>query len=149
MLIAKGFSPRFFLASGSERHAVRGAALLHDERGDDWPYSSGLVMRFTRKGDACADDLAQKYFGEGYALRCGAVVLPPKDLREWDVVGEVSRIEYKRKGTSYPGEFQHTFGEQRFLFSSGALPLLYVRGDAMRLELGSNARWSWRGIERP
>ena len=146
MLIAKGFSPRFTLASGDERRAVRGAALLHDERGDDWPYSSGLVMRFTRRGDSCDDDLAQKYFGDGYALRCGAVTLPPRDLREWDAIGEVSRIEYTRRGDSHPGLYEHTFGEQRFLFSSGALPILYVRGDALRLELGSGATWDWRGI---
>jgi hypothetical protein len=151
LLIAKGFAPAFTLATGGERRAPQGAALLHDESGDDWPYESGLVMRFNRAGKECDDALAEKYFGEGYALRCGAVRLPPRDLREWDPLGDVTRLEYVRRGFAHPGDYEHTFGRvgvMRWLFGA-ALPILYARGAALRLELGRGAEWNWRGIVSP
>ena len=153
MLIAKGFSPRFFLSDGSLRRAARGAALLHDETGERWPYASGLVLKIRRDDESCDDEIAQRYFGDDHPLRCGSIAVPPRDLGEWRLVGPVDRAEYRRTGTSYPGEYEHEFKRRKSFFSfihgRSELPLLYARGDAMRLELGPSCLWSWRGIVSP
>jgi len=157
MLIAKGYAPLFFLADGSERRGPRGSALLHDESGESWPYASGLVMPFSRRGaDDCEDDLAQRYFGDDYVVRCATVALPPRALEEWSEVGEVASAEYRREGSEHAGYYEHDFGhaEHSGLFSffkksPGKLPLLYARRGALRIELGSGAVWNWRGIVSP
>ena len=147
MLVAKGYSPIFFLADGSTKRPVRGAALLHDPSGDVWPYASGLVIRFSKDGRDCDDETAREYFGDEHPLKRGSVTLPPVSLDSWTHVGEVKRIEYVRKGTEHPGLFEHTFKEKRgLIFAWGGLPNLYARGDSMRLELTPGTSWDWRGI---
>lgn len=157
MLIAKGYAPVFFLASGGQRRGLRGAALLHDESGERWPYTSGLVMPFSRRGaEDCNDDLAQRYFGDDYVVRCASVDLPPRSLKEWHRLGEVSRAKYRREGAEHAGHYEHDFGEDEgggffsfFKKSPGKLPILYSREGALRIELGPGAVWNWRGIVSP
>lgn len=151
MLIAKGFRCRFFLEGGSSRH---GHVLLHDEDGDAWPYSSGLIVpSFTRSGDPCDDAAAQKYYGEDYPLKCGGVDTPPVSLDDgWEPVGRVVKAHYDRRGYVEPGPKSHEFSSYGGLFRvlvGGGFPTLYRRGNVMRLELGRGAMWDWRGIVRP
>ena len=160
MLIVKGLSPRFFLADGTERRGPQGASLLHDESSQSWPYSSGLVMRFDKRGEPCDDEYARRYYGGDYEIHCGTIELPPKSISAWHLVGEVERAEYTRPGLIEPGRYEHTFGEHEepgildriasfFHAAEGQLPKLYEREHALRLELGPGAVWSWRGIVWP
>lgn len=147
MLIAKGHSVVLFLADGSTRRPVRGAALLHDPSGEVWPYASGLMVKFTRGSSECDDPEAREYFGDEHPLKQGSVTLPPVSLDGWTYLGEVKRIEYVRKGTDHHGLFEHTFKDRHgLIFAWGGLPNLYGRGDAMRLELTPGTKWDWAGI---
>jgi len=150
MLIAKGFRCRFFLEQGGSRY---GSVMLHDETGEWWPYSSGLVVpSFRRLGKPLEDKAAQKYYGDDYPLKEGSVTLPPKELSEWREVGRVVKAHYDRRGDVEPGPYEHEFGHGFTLFralAGGGLPMLYARGANLRLELGPGAEWSWRGIVRP
>jgi hypothetical protein len=150
LLIAKGFRCRFFLEEGGSR---RGAVLLHDEDGEAWPYTSGLIVpSFRRLGEPCDDRAAQRYYGDDYPLKEGVVTLPPRDLRRWEAVGPVNVAHYDRRGDVEPGPKEHEFGAGYSLFRAlggGALPVLYKLGPNMRLELGNGAVWNWRGIVRP
>lgn len=147
MLIVKGFRCRFFLEGGSSRS---GNVLLHDESGDDWPYTSGLIVPgFQRLGEPCDDKQAQRYYGADYDLRCGRVELPPRDLEDgWEEIGRVVRVHYDRRGEVEPGPYEHEFGEGGLfrIVMGGGFPRLYRRESAMRIELGRGAVWDWRGI---
>ena len=148
MLIAKGFHCRFFLTDppGGSR---RGAILLHDEDGEAWPYSSGLVVpSFTRSGKPCDDEAARRYYGDDYALKQGRVELPPKDITRWRKIGQVETVWYTRRGDVEPGPYEHEF-QGAGLFGGGDLPMLHSIGPYLRLELGKGSKWNWRGIVKP
>jgi hypothetical protein len=150
MLIAKGYAPVFVFKNGSTR---RGRVLLHDEGGESWPYSSGLVVpSFKREGKPCDDAKAKAYYGSSYRLKEGSITLPPRDLSAWRPVGEVRRADYDRRGHIEPGPKKHAFGQVRsplFLWRRGGHPILYVYRSFMRIELGSGCEWDWRGIVHP
>jgi hypothetical protein len=138
MLIAKGYSPSFEMVAGKIVRAPKGAALLHDPTGRAWPSCSGLVMTFTKGGGPIEDRDAEDYLGVG-PLR-GSLEVPPKALREWKPLGEVEVVNYRRIG-KHAAPYYHPI--------EGGKALLYRRGRALRIELGSGCVWSWRGIVRP
>src|SRR5260370_21832221 len=95
MLIAKGYSVRFILDSGHKFSAPRGAALLHDPSGKDWPACAGLVLVIQRAGEEISDSKADDYFGSQPMK--GRVALPPKSLSDWKRLGMIDEIEYSRR----------------------------------------------------
>lgn len=150
MLFAAGSSVRFVLTTGRSR---RGKILLHDEAGDSWPSSSGLVVpgfKHLGRDLAISDEYAQRYYGDSYVLKRGSVRLPPKPLSQWKEIGRVKEAFYVRRGDIEPGPKKHVFGESiLFKLLGKKLPRLYKHGQYMRLELGEGAVWNWRGIVSP
>ena len=144
-LDAKGWNVTLVLDSGRKVRGAKGAALLHDESGRQWPADSGLIMPFSRRGSEPledADGKTRKYFGDDYALRAVRVALPPASLRSWTRVGRVARIDYTRRG-AFADDFYHPF-ERAGLVWKTDLPVLYRRGRVLRIE--GVRRWSWRGF---
>jgi hypothetical protein len=143
MLICKGFSVSFVLASGKKVKAPGGYGLLHDPSGRDWAKCSGLVAPFQKGGGEIDDREAKDYFG--HAPREGALSLPPRALSSWKKLGVVSEILYTRRR---PGRLPADHQDQYFHPFKGTATL-YRRGRMLRLELGADCSWSWRGIVRP
>ena len=140
MIIARGFRVSFVLDDGRTIHAAKGAEILHDEEGSVWPSTSALVMAFGHTGKPITSKLpryVRKHFGDDYAPLRGKVTLPPKRLSLWTEVGAVREVRYHRRGgegmASPPEGDHHVFGERAWVFKA-KLPVLYKRGDAMRLE---------------
>ncbi len=143
MLIAKGYSVRFILDSGHKFSAPRGAALLHDPSGKDWPACSGLVLVIQRTGEEISDSKADDYFGSQPMK--GRVALPPKSLSDWKRLGMIDEIEYSRRRprglpADNKGDYFHPFKGEA---------VLYRRGRTYRMELMKSCVWNWRGIVRP
>src|SRR5260370_17393720 len=92
MLIAKGYSVRFILDSGHKFSAPRGAALLHDPSGKDWPACSGLVLVIQRTGEEISDSKADDYFGSQPMK--GRVALPPKPLSPCKRLAMIAQSAY-------------------------------------------------------
>jgi len=143
MLIAKGYSVRFILDSGHKFSAPRGAALLHDPSGKDWPACSGLVLVIQRTGEEISDSKADDYFGSQPMK--GRVALPPKSLSDWKRLGMIDELEYSRRRprglpADNKGDYFHPFKGEA---------VLYRRGRAYRMELAKSCVWNWRGIVRP
>jgi hypothetical protein len=148
MLIAKGRSCRFDLASGRTVRAPSGAGMLHDPEGTNWPRCSILFASFTR--GPVAPDMqrsARSYFGSGYQAGKGKLDAPPKPLEGWTEIGEVKTIWYTRMGNIYGGKpFFHHFKKSMF---RGRLPVLYRHGRFMRLELPAGCTVNARGFVSP
>jgi hypothetical protein len=144
MLIAKGFSVSFKLTNGKMVRAPGGYGLLHDPSGKDWPKCSGLVASFSKGGGEIDDRLAKDYFG--HAPREGELSLPPRALSAWKKVGAVAEILYTRRR---PGRLLADHQDEYFHPFEKGTPTLYRRGRMLRLELGPNCEWSWRGVVRP
>ena len=138
MLIAKGYAPSFKLDTGKTVRAPRGAALLHDPTGRAWPSCSGLVLTFAKSGKETKDSAAEEYLGR--APKLGEATVPPKALSGWQRVGEVEVVNYRRIG-NHAASYYHPI--------EGGKAVLYRRGRALRIELGSGCVWNWRGIVTP
>ena len=136
-------------------------SLLFDASGKHWPKCSVLVTAFKHSGDEPSREngKARKWFGKDYEIKQGSVSIPSRDLSQWTEVGRVERIYYSREG-EHEGGFDHQFGSASSiglsaLFNADALsfksqqPLLYKRGAAYRLELGSGCIVDKRGFVRP
>jgi hypothetical protein len=153
MLIIKATQVRFVMEEGPAV-SCRGV-LMHDPGGRGWPSCSCLIMSAPRGGRAATDaemkGAPRHYLGRGYEGRVGSVKLPPKALSEWDLVGTVERITYRRTGIRAPGKYYHDFGKRILanLFIKGKRPLLYKRGTAYRLELHSGCKLDDRGFVQP
>lgn len=142
---------------GPERRAH--GAMLHDPKGVSWSKCSLLFVKFAH-GRAPAT-AAQKrgapreYLGKTYNAHVGTVELPPKNLSEWDRVGEVKEIFYTRHGTKASGRFRHVFNAPRgmmhvvFAVKGTRKVILYQRGSAYRIELGKGCIADDRGIAWP
>src|SRR5260370_11153353 len=141
MLIAKGYSVRFILDSGHKFSAPRGAALLHDPSGKDWPACSGLVLVIQRTGEEISDSKADDYFGSQPMK--GRVALPPKSLSDWKRLGMIDEIEYSRRRplglpADNKGDYFHPFKGEAVLYPRGAaFPRQLVKNYVF--ELGSLA----------
>ena len=141
MLIARGYRVSFELDDGRVIRAPRGAEILQDEGGVDWPASSALVMLYGHTGKPLTGRLpgyVRKHFGEDYQPLRGKVTLPPKRLSSWTEVGAVKVVKYHRRGgegmASPPEGDEHVFGEREWIFRR-KLPVLYKRGEVLlRLE---------------
>lgn len=140
MLIARGYRVSFELDDGRVIRAPRGAEILQDEGGVDWPASSALVTLYGHTGKPLTGRLpgyVRKHFGEDYPPMRGKVTLPPRRLSLWTEIGPVRELRYHRRGgegmASPPEGDVHTFGERSWVFKK-KLPVLYKRGDVMRLE---------------
>jgi hypothetical protein len=173
MLAAKGYKTTLFLESG-RRVRPRGA-MLHDESGDDWPYTSILFHPFTRGGgwndreedEAAQDQFAIDYFG--YTPRPGRLELPDdENIADWDALGEVRRINYYRPGglpaasnsffdlidiwrrpeKNFRGHYEHEFKDGWLIFKTG-LPRLFKRNAVYCLEFPPWSTINWRGFVTP
>jgi hypothetical protein len=169
MLAAKGY--RCELKSEETGRFLRPpGAMLHDESGRDWPYTSVLFCSFSRNGgdreEAADDRAATRYFG--YTPRAGRLVLPKLSIDDWTPLGEVRAINYYRPGglpaksnsffdliniwkrpeKDYRGEYEHTFEDGWFVFRTG-LPRLFKLGRTYRLEFPPWAQIGWRGFVSP
>ena len=141
MLIARGFHVSFAMEDG---RTVKGVGeILHDESGVDWPSDSALVVAFKKTGKPLGrvSKAARRHFGDDYEPLRGRVVLPPRRLSSWKEIGAVKEIFYDRRG-EHDGAFAHAFGGRKFFGSAKELPILYRRGDALRLE---PVEWDWSG----
>ena len=143
MLIAKGYAVSFILDSGHKFAAPRGAALLHDPSGKDWPACSGLVLPISRTSQEIDNRQADNYFGSQPMK--GSVSLPPRSLSEWKRLGMIDEILYSRRRprglpADNKGDYFHPFKGEA---------VLYRRGRAYRMELSKSCTWTWRGIVRP
>ena len=143
MLIAKGFSVSFLLVSGKKVKAPASYGLLHDPSGKDWPRCSGLVAPFSKGGEEIDDKLAREYFG--HAPREGELTQPPRALSSWRKLGVVEEILYYRRRpgnlpADHKGEYYHP---------PKGTATVYRLGRLLRLELGPNCLWNWRGIVSP
>jgi hypothetical protein len=169
MLAAKGYRSELKLRE-TGRFIRPAGAMLHDESGRDWPYTSVLFTGFSRSGgdreEAADDRAAIRYFG--YEPRAGRLKLPESSIDDWDPLGEVSAINYYRPGglpaksnsffdliniwkrpeKDYRGEYEHTFKADWLVFGSG-LPRLFRLGKVYRLEFPPWSEISWRGYVRP
>ncbi len=151
MIAAKGYAVALHMEGGRRVLTLEPKiALLHDEDGAAWPKCSALIAPMKKTGRPLEEvpGRVTKYFGKDYVVRRGEIVLPPVDLGAWKAVGSVERIDYSREG-AYADDWWHPFETRRFLFWKGDLPVLYRRGRALRLELGSGCVWNWRGIVKP
>ncbi|MHB8563254.1 MAG: hypothetical protein ACYDDA_04765 [Acidiferrobacteraceae bacterium] len=147
MIIARGHSVALTLADGRTIYGPRGSEILHDETGKQIPKDVALVMRFEHTGRKLEGKLPKHvgaHFGD-YQPHDGRAELPPL-TRGWTEVGQVSKIEYTRRGELHHGqqrrEKTHDFGEGGFLFGS-KMPTLYRRGEALMIR---PVRWSWKGV---
>jgi hypothetical protein len=144
MLISRGYRVAFELESGRMVRAGKGAEILHDPDGREWPDMSVLVSDFNRTGRPLKNvpDEARRQLGDGFDPKRGRVHVPPKRLSSWREVGPVVRVEYHRRGEHHAVEgHEHEFGGGR-LFSS-PLPVLYRRVDVLRLD---GVSWRWDGV---
>ena len=168
MLAAKGYRTELYLESG--RSVRPKGAMLHDETGRDWPYTSVLFANFKRNcGDveqASDDRSAIAYFG--YTPRAGCLTLPEKSIDDWSFVGVVRSIDYSRPGglpaasngfldliniwkrpeKNYRGDYEHTFKGGMLSFGSG-LPRLFKLDRIYRLEFPPWSQINWRGYVSP
>lgn len=155
MFIRKGTSVWFKLEDGKRVSAPRGAALLHDPSGKQWNKCSALVAPFRTNvrpaTEAEMKGAPSEYLGRSYRASVGTLEVPPRRLSEWERIGVVKEIRYTRGGTKAPGKFFHPFNKRvlMFAFTAGDRAVLYRRGNAMRLEMGSGCIWDDRGIVRP
>jgi hypothetical protein len=138
MLIAKGYAPSFKMVEGGTIRGGRGAALLHDPTGRAWPSCSGFIIAFSKGGKETKDSAAEEYLGR--APKLGEATVPPKALSSWKRVGEVETVNYRRIG-NHAASYYHPI--------EGGRAVLYRRGHALRIELGSGCVWNWRGIVKP
>jgi hypothetical protein len=146
VLIARGFSPSFVLKDGRTMRPPRGSAILQDETGDALQPNIVLVMPFTRTRRPLPDapPEVRRHFGRGHEVLKGTVVLPPI-TRGWRRLGEVREAYYTRRG-EHAGHYEHTFGAWRMFRGHGALPVLYQRSGALKLELAPGSSWDWAGV---
>jgi hypothetical protein len=150
MLIAKGYRAGFRLVGKKTIFAPpRGAAMLHDPSGRDWPRCSVLFASFSRSGSSLgrSNPTAVEYFG--YDPKAGSLTVPPKTLSDWKYLGEVEYIRYDRPGTKYKGRYDHHFKGTGWFGFKSSFPRLYRRGRVYRLDLGSGCDISWRGFVFP
>lgn len=169
MLARKGFATELFL-EGTRRKVCPKGSMFHDESGNDWPYTSVLFMPFSRRGgdaeEAENDRAATRYFG--YTPRAGSLVLPERDIDDWEPLGEVRAINYSRPGglpaqsnnffdliniwkrpeKNYRGDYEHEFKDGWFLFRTGK-PQLFKLNSIYRLEFPPWSEINWRGFVRP
>lgn len=146
MLIAKGFRVRFVMKDGRKISPPPSYALLHDESGTHWNYSSSLVMPIsTSNQDPDAQDSHARTYFSATPLE-GSAELPPKSLSQWEPLGVIAEVLYtRRRPRNLPGANQDDY----FHPIEKGTARLYKRGRIYRMELGSNALWNWRGIVRP
>jgi hypothetical protein len=144
MLICKGFSVSFVLASGKTVKAPAGYGLLHDPSGKDWAKCSGLVVSFEKGGDEIDDKLAKEYFG--HPAREGELQLPPHSLSSWKKLGVAKEILYNRRR---PGNLPAAHQDKYYHPFDKGTATLYRLGRMLRIELGPGCEWSYRGIVRP
>jgi hypothetical protein len=147
MLIARGYRPEVFLVDGRLVRGCRGGEILHDEKGADFDRRSVLIMAFAKTGKPLErmPKHVRQHFGQSdHVVKTGRVHLPPQRISMWEEIGEVERIEYYRRGEhSDPAGYAHSFGERRaFALSSGKKPVLYKRGEVLRIV---GVSWSWAG----
>lgn len=154
--IVKGTDVRFVLKGGRRVVPPRSYGMIHDPTGRRWPRCSVLVTSF-REGSRLAAPRETRgaprdYFGRPYPVHVGSVNFP-RGTKLWTRVGAVERIFYWRTGDrpKVPGLFQHPFGLRRaeYLFAQGALPVLYRRGGAYRLEFARGCTIDDRGYVFP
>ena len=143
MLICKGFSVSFELVSGKTVKAPASYGLLHDPSGKDWPKCSGLVAPFEKGGDEIDDRLAKEYFG--HTAREGEMALPPRALSSWRKLGVAAKILYFRRR---PGNLPAEHRDEYFHPFKGTATV-YRLGRMLRVELGPNCSWTWRGVISP
>jgi hypothetical protein len=143
VITARCFNVELDMTDGSTVTAPAGYALLY---GSPIPSGTALWMPYDRTPvDVQPSKDAVQYIGPGAYVTKG-VELPPLNLKAWTLVGEVSEVWYRRRGT-YEGEWHHPFGEKkRLLVFSRKKPLLYQCGTIRRLEL-RGASWGWRGFD--
>jgi hypothetical protein len=130
--------------------------MLHDDKGTQWNKCSALFVRFDPRGRPATPaemrGAPTHYLGGDYEGWVSNVDIPPRPLSAgWEEVGEVRKIWYTRQGTKAPGKYWHPFNKRvaMFLWTKGETPILYRRGDAMRLEMKNGCIWDDRGIVRP
>ena len=160
MLIAKGY------ACGFDVEGRRGvlwlparAEMLHDPSGRAWPRCSLLFSAFQRgEREASPEEYAgaPKYHLESdHVARIGVVDLPPRALTDWEELGELRALYYKRPGTRAPGAYRHNFNAPRgswkivFALKKKGAARLFKRGSLHRVELGSGCIVDDRGIAFP
>lgn len=150
MIAAKGYDVSVVLVGGKTVKAPRGAALLHDEDGAAWPRCSALIALFrtTREPLGATPQWVRGYFGAAHTLRRGSVVLPPRSLSGWTLVGRCESVDYRREGV-HADEYTHPFGERGGATWLTRHPKLFRLGRDLRIELGRGCVWNWRGIVRP
>jgi hypothetical protein len=143
VLICKGFSVSFVLASGKRVKAPVSYGLLHDPSGRNWAKCSGLIAPFSKGGDEIDDKLAKDYFG--HTPREGELRLPPRSLSSWRKLGAATEIlYYRRRPGNLPAEHKDSYFHP---FKGTAT--VYRLGKMLRVELGPGCDWSYRGIVRP
>jgi hypothetical protein len=162
MLMVKGTRVAFDLADGAEIDVRPGLGMMHDPDGKAWPRCSLLIGPFT-KGRAMSSPpsawgAARQYYGRQYAVRQGEVNLPPRALSGWERLGPVTQIWYTRVGSKYrrSGErpdFRHEYNKPglltRMFKGKGRPPVLYSRGEFLRLEMQAGCMLDARGIVFP
>ena len=139
MLVSKGSHVGFKLA-GKTRKKIwcpARAGMLHDPSGDSWPKCSVLVACYERGRKKPSREQYQgaprDYLGRQYQARVGSIALPPRDLDQWQEIGELEEIYYLRPGTKAPGKYRHKFNAPRGMYR--IMFLFKGRGDARLYKL--------------
>jgi hypothetical protein len=152
-LICKGTEVLIELVGGGD---VLGEALLHDPTGKWWPSRSCLIGSFDKFPAAAkpkeAPKEAAQYLGRSYVIRAGSVALPPRAIGQWDKIGQVEAIYYRRQGTKARGRFRHRFNQGlslSALIKGEGKATLYQHGRWYRLELPRTAILDDRGFVWP
>lgn len=159
-LIHKARSVRIFMADG--RTIKPRGDMLHDPSGRAYPKSALIIGPFRKGGHSVPDNkfegAPRYYLGRGYRGRYGSVRLPPKNLRQWQFVGYVSKgdpedgeIQYTRTGSRAPGGFYHAFNKRGLgsMFNGRGRVRLYRYGSFYRLQMPRGAIVDDRGFVWP
>jgi hypothetical protein len=140
LILVKGRKVRLITVDDMQMSFPAAYGMIHD------PDGQYLDPRFVyvgpykvTGGDVELERAGKQYFGRGYRARGAEVNVPHGP---WTIAGEASRIIYERDRGKYADarSFAHDF----------RTPVLVDRsGRFHRMDLGPNAKISWRGFINP